>query len=150
MSQIISESIPTSFTASVDRPFEMEGVRWAHENEMKMSRGNERLSQEQLKELIENPQITESTRLERLTKQANKEFAQSLQEEKIYNMSLKDLTFRTSDTIHNVIDDLVEFNSDDGVRGFIHIFTKSDRLIYVGIIVIVLTILLLLIKTTDT
>ena len=146
---ISSSSIPSSFTPSVDRPFDPIGTRWENLDENITPHGNERLSDAQIKEIIENPQITVSTRLQRLTDEANKAREKEMEEEKIYNMTVKDLAFRTSDTVHEILDDIVSYNADDGMRGVVHIFTKSDRLIYVGIIIIVFTILLLLIKTTD-
>lgn len=146
---IESSSIPSSFTPSVDRPFDPVGKRELGLEDNITPRGNERLNDEQIKEIIDNPQITVSTRLERLTEEANAARIKEMEEEKIYNMSVKDLAFRTSDTVHHILDDIVTYNADDGMRGFIHIFTKSDRLIYVGIITIIFTILLLLIKSTD-
>lgn len=146
---IESDSIPTSFTPSVDRPFDPIGKRTANLEDNITPRGNERLNDEQIKEIIDNPQITVSTRLQRLTDAANEARKREMEEEKIYNMSVKDLAYRTSDTVHNILDDIVVYNAEDGMRGFVHIFTKSDRMIYVGIIIIIFTILLLLIKTTD-
>lgn len=146
---IVSDDIPSSFTQSVERPFEPIGKRNLYEREMIGERSNERLTDEQVQQIVENPQITESTRLQRLTEQANKARELEMEEEKIYNMSIKDLAFRTSDTVHNVIDDMLLYDPEDGLRGFIHIFTKSDRLIYVGIIILAFTILLAIIKSTD-
>lgn len=142
-------SIPSSFTPSVDRPFDPVGVRWMHEQEMQAGRNNERLSQEQIKALIENPEITESTRLQDLTEKENARRENEAEEIKIYNLSMKDLAHRTSDTVHDIMDDMLTYNSEDGWRGFVHIFTKSDRLIYMGILVILFTVILLLIKTSD-
>lgn len=146
---INSSQIPSSFSQSVDRPFDSVGLRWANIDQNITPHSNERLNDEQIKEIIDNPQVTVSTRLERLTKEANEKRDKEMTEQKIYNMSVKDIGFHTADTVYNILDDIVVYNADDGMRGFIHIFTKSDRLIYVGIIVIVFTILLLLIKTTD-
>mgnify|MGYP000170973917 CR=1 FL=1 len=142
-------SIPSSFTPSVDRPFDPVGVRWLHEQEMQAGRNNERLSSEQIKQLIENPTITENTRLRDLTDEENRRRELESDEIKIYNLSVKDIAHRTGDTVHNIMDDMLDFNPDDGVRGFIHIFTRSDRLMYIGILVIIFTVILLLIKTTD-
>lgn len=141
-------SIPSSFTTSVDRPFDPVGVRWLHEQDQIAGRNNERLSDEQVKALIKDPMITQSTRLKDLTDEENKRREQEFQQVKIYNLSVKDIAYRTSDTVHDIMDDVLGFNPDDGARGFIHIFTKSDRLMYIGIIVIIFTIILLLIKTT--
>lgn len=150
VSPIIEDtSIPSSFTPSVDRPFDPVGVRWMHEQEMQAGRNNERLSDEQVKQLIENPEITKSTRLQDLTDEENKRRQQETEEIKIYNLSVKDIAQRTSTTVHDIMDDVLDYNPDDGVRGFIHIFTRSDRLMYIGILTILLTIVLLLIKTSD-
>lgn len=142
-------SIPSSFTPSVDRPFDPIGVRTLNLDKMQAGRNNERLSDEQIKALIENPMITQSTRLKDLTDDENKRRMEENEQIKIYNMSVKDIAHRTSNTVHSIMDDMLDYNPDDGVRGFIHIFTQSDRLIYVGILVVVFTIILLLIKTTD-
>jgi chromatin segregation and condensation protein Rec8/ScpA/Scc1 (kleisin family) len=150
VSPIIDDtSIPNSFTNSVDRPFDPIGVRWLHEQEMQSGRNNERLSDEQVKALIENPEITQSTRLEDLTSEENARREREAEEIKIYNLSIKDIAHRTSDTVHDIMDDMLTYNNDDGWRGFLHIFTKSDRLMYIGILIIIFTVLLLLIKTSD-
>lgn len=150
VSPVISDSsIPSSFTTSVDRPFDPIGVRWMHEQEMQAGRSNERLSDEQVKELIKNPQISENTRLQELTNSENQKRSLESEGIKIYNMSVKDIAHRTSNTVHSILDDILDYDSRDGMRGMIDIFTRSDRLIYVGIIVILFTIILLLIKTTD-
>ena len=142
-------SIPSSFTPSVDRPFDPVGVRWMHEQDMNAGRNNERLTDEQVQELIKNPEITKSTRLKDLTDAENIRRIKEQEEIKIYNMTVKDIAYRTSDTVHNVMDDMLDFNPNDGVRGFLHIFTRSDRLMYMGILLVIFTVILLLIKTTD-
>ena len=52
------------------------------------------------------------------------------EEVKIYNLSVKEIAHRTSDTVHNIMDDVLTYNTSDGFRGFLHIFTRSDRLMY--------------------
>jgi chromatin segregation and condensation protein Rec8/ScpA/Scc1 (kleisin family) len=146
---IEDQSIPSSFTPSVERPFDPVGVRWINNDNINAGRSNEHLSDEQVKALIENPIITKSTRLRDLTEEENQRRMEENEQIKIYNMSVKDIAHHTSDTVHDIMDDMLDYNPDDGVRGFFHIFTKSDRLIYVGLLVIVFTIILLLIKTTD-
>ena len=146
---IQDRSIPSSFTPSVDRPFDPVGVRSYHEEEMMAGRNNERLSDEQVKALIENPEITKNTRMQDMSQAENRRREEANEEIKIYNLSVKDIAYRTSDTVHSVLDDMLHYDSNDGWRGFLHIFTKSDRLIYVGILVLVFTIILALIKTSD-
>ncbi len=142
-------SIPSSFTPSVDRPFEPIGVRTSNLDEIQAGRSNERLTDEQVKALIANPQLTQSTRLQDLSRSANAARAAEDEEIKIYNLSVKDIAYRTSDTVHNIMDDVLDYNTQDGVQGMLTIFTRGDRLIYIGILVIVFTIIMLLIKTTD-
>ena len=141
--------IPTSFTASVDRPFEPIGVRELTQE--LTGRNNERLTEEQVRELITNPpqRRNPNERIERLTNEANAEIAAEFEQEKIYNLSLRDLAARFTNTMHDILDDLVNFDIRDGARGFIQIFIQSDRLMYVGMLIIVLTILLMLFKVGD-
>jgi hypothetical protein len=150
VSPVVSDSsIPSSFTPSVDRPFEPIGVRTTNLDEINAGRSNERLTDEQVKALIANPQLTKSTRLQDMSKEANDARTAEDEDIKIYNLSVKDIAYRTSDTVHNIMDDMLDYNTQDGVRGFLTIFTRADRLIYIGILVIVFTIIMLLIKTTD-
>lgn len=150
VSPIISDSsIPSSFTPSVDRPFDPIGVRTMYENEMQAGRSNERLTDAQIQELTRNPQISKNTRLQDLSDTENERRLRQSEGIKIYNLSLLDLAHRTSDTVHNVMDELLDFDPKDGTRGIIDIFTRSDRLVYIGILIILFTIIILLIKTTD-
>jgi hypothetical protein len=143
------DSIPSSFTASVDRPFEPVSVREL--SSQTFDRNNQRLSDEQVQNLINNPQMQPDPeeRVKRLSAEANAEAVAEFEEEKIYNLSMKELAQRTTTTVHDILDDLVNFNPRDGVRGFIQIFVQSDRLMYIGIIVIVFALLVMLMKSGD-
>lgn len=141
--------IPSSFTASVDRPFDPVGVAWSSEDDIRAGRNNQRLNEEQVRQLIANPIIKKNTRMQDMTDEANRQAESESESVKIYNMSIKDIATRTSDAVHNIMDEMLEYESQDGLRGVLHIFTRSDRLIYVGILVILFTIIVLLIKTTD-
>lgn len=145
----VQDDIPSSFTASVDRPFEPIGVREL--TTQLFDRNNQRLTDEQIQEIITNPQPPNDPdeRIKRLSAEANAESQAEFQEEKIYNLSFREIANRTTNTVHNILDDLVNFNPADGVRGFIHIFTISDRLMYVGIIVIAFTLLIMLLKSGE-
>lgn len=146
---IENSDIPTSFSQSVDRPFEPVGVRTLAGQEQAVGRNNERLTDEQIKELIKNPQIKKSTRLQDLTQTENELRDKDVEEDQIYNLSIKEIGYRTSDTIHNILDDILQYQSKDGIRGILHIFTKSDRLIYIGLIIIFFSIIILLIYKTE-
>lgn len=144
-----ANDIPSSFTASVDRPFEPVGVRELTSELFK--RDNQRLTDEQVKQLIANPQIqtNANSRIEKLSATANADAQSEFEEEKIYNLSLRQLASRTTTTVHDILDDLVTFNRADGVRGFLQIFIQGDRLMYVGLIVIVFVFLVMLMKSGD-
>lgn len=145
----VQQNIPKSFTPSVDRPFEPIGVRDL--NTPGYDRNNQRLTDQQVKDMITNPPPPKdpNERLNTLSAADNKKNQAEFESEKIYNLSLSQLATRTTNTVHDVLDDLVNFNPQDGVRGMLQIFTQSDRLMYIGIIVVIFTILMLLFKSKD-
>jgi len=145
----VQTNIPKSFTPSVDRPFEPIGVRDL--SAPAFDRNNQRLTDQQVKELVTNPQppANPNERLNTLSAADNRQNQAEFESEKIYNLSLAQLAARTTNTVHDVLDDLVNFNPQDGVRGMLQIFIQSDRLMYVGIIVVVFTLLMLLFKSRD-
>jgi hypothetical protein len=145
----VQQNIPKSFTPSVDRPFEPIGVRDL--NTPGYDRNNQRLTDQQVKDMITNPAPPKdpNERLNTLSAADNKKNQAEFESEKIYNLSLSQLATRTTTTVHDVLDDLVNFNPQDGVRGMLQIFTQSDRLMYIGIIVVIFTILMLLFKSKD-
>lgn len=145
----LNNGIPSSFTTSVDRPFDPEGVRWSNDDDFRAGRNNERLNEEQIRELIKNPNIKRDNRMQKMTKETNQQNAKEAESVKIYNMSILDIATRTSDAVHGIMDEMLNYDSQDGMRGVLHIFARSDRLIYVGILIVIFTILVLLIKTTD-
>ena len=145
----VETGIPKSFTASVDRPFEPIGVRDLLSKQF--DRNNQRLTDEQVQAIINNPQPPKdpNERIKGMSDGANVDALAEYEEEKVYNLSVRELARRTTNTVHDILDDLVNFNPQDGVRGFIQIFIQSDRLMYVGGIVIVFALLVMLMKTGD-
>ena len=144
---IIGESdIPSSFTSSPDRPFEMVGVR---DQYLKLyDVPNKRLTDDEIKALAKEPHFKPDTsRIDKLTKEANEKEAQEFHERKLYNLSMQEIGFRISDSWHDIIDDLLHFNTADGVRGFVEIFLQHDRLIYLGITLMLFTIAPLFIRS---
>ena len=147
---IIEDTIPKSFTISVDRPFEPIGIKQLYDQRLKPVDQSERLTDEQMIALTKNPIIEPNNeRLQNLTNQANEKRLQDVKDVKIYNLSIKEIGVKTSSALHSILDDMLLYNPQDGVKGIIHIFTKEDRLMYVGITVIAFTIILMLIKTSD-
>ncbi len=147
--QTIQSDIPKSFTASVDRPFDPVGIRDL--TTQLFDRNNQHLSDEQVQEVIKNPQppADPNARIKQFSQDANTAANAEFEQEKIYNLSLKQLANRTTTTVHDILDDLVNFNPSDGARGFIQIFAQSDRLVYLGLIIITFTMLIMLLKSGD-
>lgn len=145
----VQEPIPKSFTASVDRPFDPVGIRDL--TTQLYDRNNQHLTDEQVQQVLKNPQPAPdpNARVKALSKQANDEAGAEFEQEKIYNLSIAQLASRTTTTVHDILDDLVNFNVQDGVRGFIQIFVQSDRMVYVGFIILAFTLLVLLLKSGD-
>lgn len=145
-----TNGIPTSFTASVDRPFDPIGVRDL--TAQLYDRNNQHLTDEQVQAIVQNPQpsVNPRARLEQLNANANADAQINYENQKIYNLSFRDLAVRLTNTIHDILDDLVNFNTADGLRGFIQIFTQSDRLMYAGIIIIIVTVAIMFFRTGDT
>ena len=143
---VTNNEVPKSFTSSPDRPFDMVGVR---DQYLKLfDRNNANLTQEQVQEMANQPLFKKNTeRLDTLSEEANQKRKQEYKEQKFYKMSLQDLAYRVSDTWHDILDDLLLFDKNDGIRGFLDIFIASDRLVYIGITLFVFTILVLMIRT---
>lgn len=138
--------IPQSYTTSPDRPFEMVGKRDQYLS--LFDRNNERLDDEAVKELATKPHFKPNKeRLKKLADQANLQRRAEYEQQKFYKMSLEDLAYRTSDAWHDMIDDLLYFDTRDGIRGFLEVFIVSDRLLYIGMTLFVFTILVLMIRS---
>ena len=100
------------------------------------------------KELAKNPPpLPKSTRLDDLTTQANQLQERSSEERKLYNLSLKQIGYRISDTWFDIMDDTLKFNPQNGARGIVEIFTKEDRLIYLGMTLMLFTIVIVLLTS---
>ena len=146
---IIGDSnIPTSYTTSPDRPFEPIGVR---DQYLELhSVPNERLSDEQVQELANEPHFNNDTsRIDKMTKEANEKELKDFEERKLYNLSVKEIAYRISDSWHDILDDMLHFSVQDGARGFLEIFLAHDRLIYIGITIMIFTIAAALIQTAN-
>lgn len=93
-----------------------------------------------------------------LTKQYNKLYENSAiinkknnkikEDKRIYNLSIKKIAKNTSDNMVGIINDLSNYVEKDGknFNNFIYLFVKEDRLIYIGIIFIVISIMLFFIN----
>lgn len=71
--------------------------------------------------------------------------------EKFYNLSIKNIVQNTTNIMIEVVNDLVVyFNSDDKTFGGLYvIISKNDRFIYVGIVMILISVMLYFITVTS-
>lgn len=80
----------------------------------------------------------------------NKENEKIVENKKIFNLSLKDLFKNTSITLSDLLNDLVVYYNQEHktLNEFILIFTKQQRLIYLGLLCILLAFSLWLIDVS--
>ena len=73
------------------------------------------------------------------------------EQERFYNLSLKQIVINMFNNLVDMLNDLVNFiNSDKkSYNGLIDIFTYKDRLIYFGIFLLILAVLLFFISATN-
>lgn len=71
--------------------------------------------------------------------------------EKFYNISLKNVLQNTTKTLVDIMNDLVIFVNDDHktLGKLFNIFTKSERMIYIGLVLMLLSIVLYFITVTS-
>ena len=86
------------------------------------------------------------------TKQYNieKENYKIVEDKKIFNLSIYDLFKNSSVVLSNLLNDIVVFinQKDKTLNGFFLIFTKRERLIYVGLLVVFIAFALWLIDVS--
>lgn len=88
-------------------------------------------------------------RLKFYTDTSNEE-SQKKQEKDIFiNLSLVQLFQKMSSTIINIINEILDIKSDTTINDIIYIFIKEDRLIYIGMLCIIITLSLYLIDVTS-
>ena len=118
-SLIQDSDIPKSYSSTPDRPpFEQIGVRDQYINQFDVP--NKSLTDKESADLINNPPpVDKGTRLDDMTKKANKTEMAGTEDRKIYNLSVKQIGYRISDTWHDILDDLLTVGRIDGLRGFI-------------------------------
>lgn len=69
---------------------------------------------------------------------------------RVYNLSIVDITKKVLSTIVDISTELNEwFNTERNMNEFIDIFIKKDRLIYIGIISVIMAFILFFISSTS-
>ncbi len=141
------DEIPRNFDAVIGPPFKPIHMReiW----DPKPKNREKRLSEHEVREFINNPTVKKSTRLRDMSKGATEERIEKHEREKIYNMSVRGIIGKTNQTIVTIINELLDYNPKSGFEGFMNIFMKEDRLIYIGLVIVIFSFIVLLIRTTD-
>lgn len=133
---------PPSYDNVFGNQFHEIRVRDDYLDDLKQYRDQEeRLTEDQLNEL---PPLEKSQRLERLMKRAHDTQEIEHTNRKIYNMSLLQIYRKTGKVTTDILDDLLNSR-----KSFLSIFTGGDRLIYVGIVIMLFTLLFILIATSS-
>jgi len=100
-----------------------------------------RLNEEEIQELINNPLPTKSTRLQELSKKTNDKAISEV----LNIIHISD----TANSIINIINDLLDFNPSSGLHEFMNIFIKDNRLIHIGLVIVLFTIIIWGIRFID-
>ena len=89
-------------------------------------------------------------KLNKLSSDENNKNNEIKENKRIYNLSLKKIGYNLSIKSIDIIDELVKFiyQKDKTFNGFMLIFTKDDRLIYAGILIVLLAFCLFFINLT--
>lgn len=134
-----------SFGKDIDRPFDAIGVQEIHDK-IAGQTDSKRLSDGEIRELIENPELTISDRLPTMSEQDNAARIQQLEDEKIHNLSVKQIARNTSTTFHDIMDDLLDIDGNFSLSLLMDIFTRRNRLIYIGIMLFFFSVGFMLIR----
>lgn len=150
-----NQEIPSSFDEYIGPPFKPISVREIYDN-IQTPNTKKRLTQDQIQAIIQSPNkqlLPQLDRLKVLTDKANQKQTEKSIKERFYNLSLRQIVENLIDTVSNVMDDIITFKwsgKPGGFEGIMQIFTKDDRLIYLGIIIMIFSILVIMIRDTDT
>ena len=143
------KEISNRYESTIGPPFKPIPIRQIWDPIDPGSVREKRLSEEEVQELIDNPMLEKSTRLSDMSIEANKEEVELQDSKKIYNMSVKNILTGTSDSVISTIDDLLNYRPSDGLYELINIFAKENRLIYLGILIVIFSLIIIGIRQID-
>lgn len=106
------------------------------------------LSQPELNEFEIKSMEEQQRRLKYFTDTTNEEQQQQQEKEVFINLSLVTIFSKLSTTIITIINELLEINNETRFSDIIYIFVKDDRLIYLGILFVIISIAIFLIDIT--
>lgn len=107
------------------------------------------LSQPELTDYEIRSMEEQQRRLKYFTDTTNEELQQKQEQQLFINLSLVDLLSNMSKTIITIINELIDINQDTTWNDVILIFIKNDRLVYIGILLIIVSLCIYLIDITN-
>ena len=149
-----NRDIPQSYDQYIGPPFKPIHIREIYDHVVTPN-DRRRLSDEQIQAIVQNPNkelLPQMNRLKVLSDLANEKQQKTSLKERFYNLSLRQIVENMVGSVGDVIDDIITYKwSGDpgGFEGIMQIFTKNDRLIYLGMIVMIFAFLVILIRETD-
>jgi hypothetical protein len=154
-----NQEIPSSFDDYIGPPFKPIHVREIYD-QIRTPNDRKRLTEDEIQAIVQNPNkqlLPQLDRLQVLSDEANEKRQTKALRERFYNLSLQQILENIVGTVGGIVDDIITYRwSGDpdrgepgGFEGILQIFTKQDRLIYIGLIVTIFAILVILIRETD-
>lgn len=144
--------IPSTYTDKIGPPLKPIHVREIYDKINNPNRGK-RISELEVSQLVADPNSllpgSKTNRLKELSDDANIKAKAENIKEKFYNITLSELGNNIVNTVVDIIDELWDYDWHTGLEGFIQIFVKKDRLIYLGMIVMFFSFLILMIRAVD-
>ncbi len=85
-------------------------------------------------------------KLYRNSLEENKNLIKQEEDKRIYNLSIKDIVYNLSTTITQIINDFIILSKTQNTfNDYMNIFVKDNRIIYIGILLIILSFVFLFI-----
>lgn len=107
------------------------------------------MSQPQLNKFEVKAMEDQQRRLKYFSDKTNEELQEKQEKELFINLSLITLFSKLSSTIIAIINELLVINQDTRFSDVVYIFVKEDRLIYLGMLLIIISIAVYLIDITQ-
>jgi len=107
------------------------------------------MSQDQLNDHEIKAMEDQQRKLKYFTDTTNEEQQQQQERELFINLSLVTLFSKMSSTIIDIINELLQITRDSQMNEIIYIFIQKDRLIYLGMLFVIISIAMYLIDVTQ-
>ena len=107
------------------------------------------LSQPQATEFEVRSMEEQQRRLKYFTDTTNEELINQQENELFINLSLVTIFRRLSTTIISIINELLDMDRDTQLSDFVFIFVKEDRLVYIGLLFVMISLSVYLIDITS-